>query len=105
MASGIRAELISARSHTPHYLWSRVPRARLPSINLTNGRRSMELIAEQRRWLAWLANVRIIVLTFLLGIQLAIVRLTSTTLPLRPFIASILLWYTLSLFFLLLASL
>jgi two-component system sensor histidine kinase PilS (NtrC family) len=64
----------------------------------------MELIVEQRRWLAWLANVRIIVLTFLLGIQLAIVRLTPTSLPLRPFIASILLWYTLSLFFLLLAS-
>jgi two-component system sensor histidine kinase PilS (NtrC family) len=64
----------------------------------------MELIAEERRGLAWLANVRILVLTFLLGIQLAIVRLTPTTLPLRPFIASILLWYTLSLFFLLLAS-
>ena len=64
----------------------------------------MELIVEQRRWLAWLSNVRIIVLTFLLGIQLAIVRLTPSTLPLRPFIASILLWYTLSLFFLLLAS-
>jgi len=64
----------------------------------------MELIVEQRRWLAWLSNVRIIVLTFLLGIQLAIVRLTPTTLPLRPFIAAILLWYTLSLFFLLLAS-
>ena len=64
----------------------------------------MEPIVEQRRWLAWLVNVRIIVLTFLLGIQLAIVRLTPTTLPLRPFIAAILLWYTLSLFFLLLAS-
>ena len=64
----------------------------------------MELIVEQRRSLAWLSNVRIIVLTFLLGIQLAIVRLTPTTLPLRPFIASVLLWYTLSVFFLLLAS-
>lgn len=64
----------------------------------------MELIVEQRRWLAWLANVRIIVLTFLLGIQLAIVRLTPSTLPLRPFIATILLWYTLSVFFLVLAN-
>jgi len=64
----------------------------------------MELFVEQRRWLAWLSNVRIIVLTFLLGIQLAIVRLTPTTLPLRPFIAAILLWYTLSVFFLVLAS-
>jgi len=64
----------------------------------------MEQILEQRRWLAWLVNVRIIVLTFLLGIQLAIVRLTPTTLPLRPFIAAILLWYTISLFFLLLAA-
>jgi len=64
----------------------------------------MEFIVEQRRWLAWLSNVRIIVLTFLLGIQLAIVRLTPSTLPLRPFIAAILLWYTLSVFFLVLAS-
>jgi two-component system sensor histidine kinase PilS (NtrC family) len=64
----------------------------------------MEKILEQRRWLAWLVNVRIIVLTFLLGIQLAIVRLTPTTLPLRPFIAAILLWYTLSVFFLLLSA-
>ena len=64
----------------------------------------MEQILEHRRWLIWLVNVRIIVLTFLLGIQLAIVRLTPTTLPLRPFIAAILLWYTLSVFFLLLAS-
>jgi two-component system sensor histidine kinase PilS (NtrC family) len=64
----------------------------------------MEFIVEQRRALAWLSNVRIIVLTFLLGIQLAVVRLTPTNLPLRPFIASILLWYTLSLFFVLLAS-
>src|SRR5882724_1125802 len=64
----------------------------------------MEFIVEQRRWLAWLSNVRIIVLTFLLGIQLAIVRLTPTSLPLRPFIAAILLWYTLSVFFLVLAS-
>ena len=58
----------------------------------------------ERVWLAWLVKVRIIILTFLLGIGLAIVRLTHTNIPERGFISAILLWYTLAVFFLVLHS-
>src|SRR5215813_5764675 len=58
----------------------------------------------ERVWLAWLVKVRIIILTFLLGIGLAIVRLTHTNTPERGFISTILLWYTLAVFFLVLHS-
>ena len=58
----------------------------------------------ERVWLAWLVKVRIIILTFLLGIGLAIVRLTHTNIPERGFISTILLWYTLAVFFLILHS-
>jgi two-component system, NtrC family, sensor histidine kinase PilS len=58
----------------------------------------------ERIWLAWLVKVRIIILTFLLGIGLAIVRLTHTNIPERGFISTILLWYTLAVFFLVLHS-
>jgi len=54
----------------------------------------MEFIVEQRRWLLAIERPHSSSLTFLLGIQLAIVRLTPQHLPLRPFIAAILLWYT-----------
>ncbi len=59
---------------------------------------------DERLWLAWLVKVRIIILTFLLGIELAIARLTPSPLPLRLFIQTILLWYTVSVFFLVLLS-
>ena len=59
---------------------------------------------DERQWLAWLAKVRIIILTFLLGIELAIARLTSTVLPVRLFVNVILLWYAISVFYLLLLS-
>jgi two-component system sensor histidine kinase PilS (NtrC family) len=59
---------------------------------------------DERLGLAWLAKVRIIILTFLLGIELAVARLTPTPLPLRLFIDVMLLWYTMSLFYLLLLS-
>ena len=60
---------------------------------------------DERTWLTWLVKVRIIVITFLLGIGLAIVRLTRTSVPERAFISAILLWYTLAVFFLVLNSL
>ena len=44
----------------------------------------------ERLWLAWLVKARIIILTFLLGIELAIARLTLSPLPVRLFITSIL---------------
>jgi two-component system sensor histidine kinase PilS (NtrC family) len=64
----------------------------------------MQSMFDERQWLAWLVKVRIIILTFLLGIELAIARLTPSPLPLRLFINTILLWYTISVFYLLLLS-
>ena len=57
---------------------------------------------DERTWLSWLVKVRIIIITFLLGIGLAIVRLTHTNVPERAFVSAILLWYTIAVFFLVL---
>lgn len=59
----------------------------------------------ERTWLAWLSKVRIIVVTFLLAIELVIVRLTVTAVPVRAFISIIALWYAISLFYMLLLPL
>ncbi len=64
----------------------------------------MQPMFDERLWLAWLVKVRIIILTFLLGVELVIARLTPTPLPLWLFVSAILLWYALSLFFILLLS-
>src|SRR5580704_5675818 len=64
----------------------------------------MQSTFDERNWLAWLVKVRILILTFLLGIQLAVAQLTVTHLPLRFFLSTILLWYTVSLFYVLLLS-
>jgi two-component system, NtrC family, sensor histidine kinase PilS len=64
----------------------------------------MYSVFDERSWLAWLVKVRIIILTFLLGIELAIARLTPSTLPLRLFTQTMLLWYTISIFYLVLLS-
>jgi two-component system sensor histidine kinase PilS (NtrC family) len=64
----------------------------------------MQPIFDERLWLAWLVKVRIIILTLLFGIELAIARLTPNPFPLRLFISVVLLWYTVSLFHLLLLS-
>jgi len=60
---------------------------------------------KERTWLAWLSKVRIIVVTFLLAIELAIIRLTATAVPERAFISVIALWYTISVFYVLLLPL
>ena len=59
---------------------------------------------DDRLWLAWLVKVRIIILTFLLGIELAIARLTPSTLPVRMFVQIVFLWYAISMFYLILHS-
>lgn len=59
----------------------------------------------ERSWLIWLSKVRIIVITLLFGIELAVAVLTPTSLPKGLFIVAILLWYTISAFYLLLLSL
>jgi len=57
---------------------------------------------DERTWLSWLVKVRIIIITFVLGIGLAIIRLTHTNVPERAFVSGILLWYTIAVFFLVL---
>lgn len=64
----------------------------------------MQSTFDERIWLAWLVKVRILILTFLLAIQLAVAELTPTHLPLRLFLSTMLLWYTLSLFYAVLMS-
>src|ERR1700758_1135201 len=64
----------------------------------------MQSMFDEQMWLAWLVKVRIIILTFLLGIELAIARLTASTLNVRLFVNAVLLWYTISIFYLLLLS-
>jgi len=64
----------------------------------------MQSMFDERLWLAWLVKVRIIILTFLLGIELAIAQLTPSAFPLRLFVNVILLWYTISIFYVLLLS-
>jgi two-component system sensor histidine kinase PilS (NtrC family) len=60
---------------------------------------------DERTWLAWLVKVRIIIITFLLGIGLVILRLTRTNIEQSLFVSVILLWYTLAVFFVALYSL
>jgi len=64
----------------------------------------MQSTFDERNWLAWLVKVRILILTFLLAIQLAVAELTPTRLPLRLFLSTMLLWYTVSLFYVVLLS-
>src|SRR6201997_4875840 len=64
----------------------------------------MQSTFDERNWLAWLVTIRIIILTFLLGIELTINRLADSPLPLRDFVSAMLLWYALSVFYVLLLS-
>jgi two-component system sensor histidine kinase PilS (NtrC family) len=64
----------------------------------------MQSMFDERLWLAWLVKVRILILTLLLGIELAISRLIPSPLPLRLFVNIILLWYAISIFYVLLLS-
>jgi two-component system, NtrC family, sensor histidine kinase PilS len=47
----------------------------------------------ERTWLEWLVKVRIIIITFLLAIELAITTLTVTSVDKRLFIGAILAWF------------
>ena len=64
----------------------------------------MQSTFDERNWLAWLVKVRILILTFLLVIQLAVAELTPSHLPLRLFLSTMLLWYTFSLVYVALLS-
>ncbi|MGC2193428.1 MAG: ATP-binding protein [Terriglobales bacterium] len=64
----------------------------------------MQSTFDERNWLGWLVKIRVIILTFLLGIELAVARLADSPLPLRAFVSTMLLWYALSLLYILLLS-
>jgi two-component system, NtrC family, sensor histidine kinase PilS len=59
----------------------------------------MQSTFDERNWLAWLVKVRILILTILFAIQMAVAHLAPSTLPLRVFSVTILLWFAFSLFY------
>ncbi|HEY6969887.1 MAG TPA: ATP-binding protein [Candidatus Angelobacter sp.] len=59
----------------------------------------------ERSWLAWLVKARVIIISFLLAVELLIVNLTPTNVSTQLFINVALLWYTVSVFFVVLLSL
>ena len=65
----------------------------------------MQSTFDERNWLAWLVRVRIFILTLLLAIELAVAQFSPAPLPMRLFVSTILFWYSLSLFYILLLSL
>ena len=64
----------------------------------------MQSTFDERNWLVWLVRVRIVILTLLLAIELAVARFSPTPLPMRLFVSTILFWYSVSLFYVLLLS-
>ena len=65
----------------------------------------MQSTFDERNWLVWLVRVRIFILTLLLAIELAVAQFSPAPLPMRLFISTMLFWYSLSLFYVLLLSL
>src|SRR4029077_20438264 len=64
----------------------------------------MQSTFDERNWLVWLVKVRILILTLLLAIELVVTQFTPSPLPVRLFLSTILLWYSISLFYVLLLS-
>ncbi len=52
-----------------------------------------------RDWLSWLIRVRVLAVTFLLGIELVIREFVPAQIPINYFLWLILLWYALSVFY------
>src|SRR5579862_5454597 len=57
------------------------------------GRRWMQSTFDERNWLPWLVKVRILILTFLLAMELAIAHLTPAHVPLRILLGTIFVWF------------
>ena len=55
---------------------------------------------ENRQWLAWLVKVRILILTVILGIELAIAQFTTVAFPIKLFVGTVLVAYAVSFFYL-----
>ncbi len=64
----------------------------------------MQSTFDERNWLVWLVKVRIFILTLLLAVELAVAEFSPTPLPMRLFLSTILFWYSISLFYVLLLS-
>src|SRR6202142_490237 len=64
----------------------------------------MYSISDERNWLTWLVKVRILILMVLPPIELTLIRLTPSPVPVVPFLTGMVLWFVLSLFFLFLVS-
>ena len=65
----------------------------------------MQSTFDERNWLVWLVRVRIFILILLLAMELAVAQFSPTPLPMRLFVSTILFWFSLSLFYVLLLSL
>jgi two-component system, NtrC family, sensor histidine kinase PilS len=65
----------------------------------------MQSTFDERNWLVWLVRVRVLILTLLFAIELAVAQFSPAPLPMRLFISTMLLWYGLSFFFVVLLSL
>jgi two-component system sensor histidine kinase PilS (NtrC family) len=64
----------------------------------------MQPTFDERNWLVWLVKVRLFILSLLLALELAVAEFSPTPAPLRLFVSSILFWFSLSLFYVLLLS-
>jgi two-component system sensor histidine kinase PilS (NtrC family) len=60
----------------------------------------MQSAFENRAWLTWLVKVRVLIITVVLGVELAVAQLTPVAFPVRLFVGSILLSYVVSFFYL-----
>jgi two-component system sensor histidine kinase PilS (NtrC family) len=56
----------------------------------------MQSVFENRTWLVWLVKVRVLILTLLLGIELAVAQFTPIAFPISLFVETILAAYALS---------
>jgi two-component system, NtrC family, sensor histidine kinase PilS len=64
----------------------------------------MQSTFDERNWLTWLVKVRILILTLLLAMEVAVAEFSPAPLPMRLFLSTILFWFSLSLFYVLLLS-
>src|SRR5580704_18092558 len=62
----------------------------------------MESKPSVSEWLPWLGRVRFLVITFLVGVVVAVHQLTPVPLPVRVFLSLIVFWYTLAIVYVIL---
>jgi two-component system sensor histidine kinase PilS (NtrC family) len=62
----------------------------------------MEFKPSVSEWLPWLGRVRFLVITFLVGVIVAVHQLTPVVLPVRAFVSLVVFWYTLAIVYVIL---